>query len=54
MKLGWLEIGWTRLDEGDRISLGLEPWPAGWEVFSIEWRGHGWMLAARPRKERVK
>lgn len=52
MKLGWLEIGWTQLDESERLNLGLDPRPAGWEAFFIEWHGYGLMLMARPRKER--
>lgn len=52
MKIGWLEIGWTRLDESERLNLGLDPWLPGWEAFCVEWRGRGWMLGARPRKER--
>jgi len=54
MKLGSLKIGWTRLDESERLNLGLGPWPPGWEAFFIEWRGHGLMLTARPRKESSK
>lgn len=50
MKIGPLSIGWARLPESDRLAMGLEPWPAGWEALCVEWNDHGVMLMARPRK----
>lgn len=49
MKIGPLFLGWKKLEESDRILLGLDPWPAGWEVFHIEWNGSGYAICARPR-----
>lgn len=50
MKIGPLWIGWSRIDEIDRFNIGLDPCPAGWEIFGIEWKGNGFAFLARPRK----
>lgn len=47
MRIGPLFIGWVALPEPDRIELGLDPWPGGWEVFCIEWRDSGFFTVAR-------
>lgn len=52
MKIGPLEFGWFPLDEADRIELGLDPAPRGWESFCIEWNGRGVMICARTRPGR--
>ncbi len=48
MKLGPLSIAWERLTESERIDMGLDPWPGGWEALSVEWNHHGIMILARP------
>ena len=50
MKIGKLFVGWKRLDEADRISFGLDPWPLGWEMLHIQWNDNGFGLIARPRR----
>lgn len=50
MKIGPLFIGWESLPESDRIDLGLDPWPEGWEALCVEWNDHGVMIVTRPRK----
>lgn len=49
MKIGPLFFGWHPLPESDRIDLGLDPWPAGWEAFCVEWNDRGFMTTVRPR-----
>ena len=53
MKIGPLFIGWVQIDESDRIELGLEPWPLGWEVLNVLWNGRGFTIFSRPREMRV-
>lgn len=49
MHVGSFFIGWERLSESERIDFGLAPWPRGYEVLCVEWRGHGTTLMVRPR-----
>lgn len=47
MRIGILFIGWEKLSEENRLALGLDPCPSGWEGFFVELGRRGYLLAAR-------
>lgn len=47
MRIGSLFIGWEKLSEENRLVLGLDPYPFGWEGFFVELGRRGYLLAVR-------